>query len=64
MAIVNRRNAVVGWVTLKTGKVVARRQAKRVGRTLKPSRAAAVVAGTATAVTLGLVVYKILRSGD
>jgi hypothetical protein len=31
MSIVNRRNAVVGWLTLKVGKVVARRKAKRVG---------------------------------
>jgi hypothetical protein len=30
---VNRRNAVVGWLTLKAGKAVARRQAKRVVRT-------------------------------
>jgi hypothetical protein len=31
MTIVNRRNAVVGWLTLKTGKVVARRKMRRVG---------------------------------
>ena len=31
MSIVNRRNAVVGWLVLKTGKVLARRKAKRVG---------------------------------
>jgi hypothetical protein len=31
MSIVNRRNAVVGWLVLKTGKVVARRKVKRVG---------------------------------
>jgi hypothetical protein len=29
MAIVNRRNAVVGWLVLKVGKVVARRKASR-----------------------------------
>jgi hypothetical protein len=29
MAIVNRRNAVVGWLTLKVGKVMARRKANR-----------------------------------
>ena len=34
MSIVNRRNAVVGWLVLKTGKVVARRKAKRVGSKL------------------------------
>jgi hypothetical protein len=31
MSIVNRRNAVIGFLTLKVGKVVARRKAKRVG---------------------------------
>jgi hypothetical protein len=64
MSILNRRNAVVGWVALKTGKVVGQRQAKRAGRKLRPSRATALVAGTATAVTLGLVVYRTLRAGD
>jgi hypothetical protein len=29
MGIVNRRNALVGWATLKVGKVLARRKAKR-----------------------------------
>jgi hypothetical protein len=31
MSIVNRRNAIVGFLTLKVGKVVARRKAKKVG---------------------------------
>ena len=31
MSIVNRRNAVVGFLTLKVGKLVARRKAKQVG---------------------------------
>jgi hypothetical protein len=30
MSIVNRRNAVIGFLTLKVGKVVARRKAKQV----------------------------------
>jgi hypothetical protein len=75
MTIVNRRNAVVGWATLKAGKVVARRQTKRLGSkvlkggaqraaSVRPSRTQAVVAATATAVTLGVVAYRILRSGD
>lgn len=34
MTIVNRRNAVVGWATLKIGKAVARRKAKQVGSKL------------------------------
>jgi hypothetical protein len=31
MTIVNRRNAVVGYLTITAGKVVARRKAKQVG---------------------------------
>ena len=31
MTIMNRRNAIVGFLTLKVGKVVARRKAKQVG---------------------------------
>jgi hypothetical protein len=31
MTIVNRRNAVVGFLTLKVGKLLARRKAKQVG---------------------------------
>ncbi|HZS30876.1 MAG TPA: hypothetical protein VFA37_06430 [Gaiellaceae bacterium] len=38
MSIVNRRNAVVGWLTLKVGKVVARRKAKQVGAKLPFAR--------------------------
>jgi hypothetical protein len=30
MTIVNRRNALIGFLTLKAGKVIARRKAKRV----------------------------------
>ncbi len=39
MSIVNRRNAVVGFLTLKVGKMVARRKAKRVGGKLASWRA-------------------------
>jgi hypothetical protein len=35
---VNRRNAIVGFLTLKVGKVVARRKAKQVGGKLTPWR--------------------------
>jgi hypothetical protein len=38
MSIVNRRNAVVGFLTIKVGKVVARRKVKRVGGKLAPWR--------------------------
>jgi hypothetical protein len=34
MAIVNRRNAFVGWLTLKTGKVIVRRKVKGAGARL------------------------------
>jgi hypothetical protein len=32
MTIINRRNAFVGWITLKAGKALARRQVKRAVR--------------------------------
>jgi hypothetical protein len=38
MTIVNRRNAVVGYLTIKAGKKVARRKAKRVGGKLTSLR--------------------------
>jgi hypothetical protein len=31
MTIVNRRNAVVGYLTLKAGRIIARRKARQVG---------------------------------
>ena len=31
MGIVNRRNAVVGWLVLKVGKTFARRKARQAG---------------------------------
>ena len=36
MTIVNRRNAIVGFLAIKTGKLVARRKAKKVGGKLVP----------------------------
>ena len=38
MGIVNRRNAVVGWIVLKAGKAFARRKARRVGGKLSSWR--------------------------
>ena len=38
MTIVNKRNALVGYVTIKVGKAVARRKAKQVGGKLTPRR--------------------------
>ena len=38
MTIVNRRNAVVGFLAIKVGKTVARRKAKQVGGKLTNRR--------------------------
>jgi hypothetical protein len=38
MTIINRRNAIVGFLTIKVGKIVARRKAKKVGGKLAPWR--------------------------
>ena len=38
MTIMNRRNAIVGFLTIKAGKIVARRKAKQVGGKLAPWR--------------------------
>ncbi|MDX6481432.1 MAG: hypothetical protein QOG85_1942 [Gaiellaceae bacterium] len=38
MSIVNRRNAVVGFLTLKVAKVVARKKAKKLSRKLPRGR--------------------------
>jgi hypothetical protein len=47
MTVVNRRNAVVGWLALKAGKVVARRKMKRVGGRLVSRRDGAKSTGRA-----------------
>jgi hypothetical protein len=36
MTIVNRRNAVIGFLTVKAMKIVAREQARKVGRKVTP----------------------------
>jgi len=38
MTVINKRNAVVGYITLKVGKKVARKKAKEVGGKLTPWR--------------------------
>jgi hypothetical protein len=38
MTIVNRRNAIIGFLTVKAMKIVAREQARRVGRKVTPGR--------------------------
>jgi LPXTG-motif cell wall-anchored protein len=47
MSIVNRRNAVVGWLTLKVGKWVVRRKAQEAAPSAKTGGA---VAGTLAAI--------------
>ena len=49
MAILNRRNAVLGWMAWKAGKRMAKRKARTAGpsvdtETKRPNRAAAVLA--------------------
>lgn len=49
MAIVNRRNALVGWAAIKVGKRVARKRAKEVvpgtvADTIRPNKSAIAVA--------------------
>jgi hypothetical protein len=36
MSIINRRNAIIGFLTVKAMKIVAREQAKKAGRKLTP----------------------------
>jgi hypothetical protein len=38
MSIINRRNAIIGFLTVKAMKIVAREQAKKVGRKVTPAR--------------------------
>jgi hypothetical protein len=61
MGIVNRRNAVVGWVVFKLGKRVARRKAKgavpRVERGRPNKSALAVVAGAVGGAVAGALTF-------
>jgi len=59
MSIVNRRNAVVGWVVLKAGK----RAAKRKAQDAATPRAGGIVAGALAAVA-GLFVLKRKKRGS
>jgi hypothetical protein len=47
MSIVNRRNAVVGWLTVKVGKRVAKKKAQDA---VPSARAGGAVAGTLAAI--------------
>ena len=55
MGIVNRRNAVVGWLVLKLGKRAAKRKAQGA---VPDKRAGGVVAGTLAAIGGALFFWK------
>jgi hypothetical protein len=59
MSIVNRRNAVVGWLVLKAGKRAARKKAHAV----PAQRAGGIAAGTLAALG-GLVAFRRKRRRD
>ena len=68
MTIMTRRNAIVGWLALKTGRMVARRQAKRVGgklASLRTSQRTAIVLSVLIGLfaAIGVVLLR-LRGGD
>jgi hypothetical protein len=60
MSIVNRRNAVIGWLTWKVGKRVARRKARGAVPTVEGGRPnkPAIAAGAAAALAGSLVFWK------
>ena len=61
MGILNRRNAVVGWLVVKVGKKVARRKAQDA---VPGPRAGGAVAGVAAALGGLLFLRKKRRGGD
>jgi hypothetical protein len=60
MGIVNRRNAVVGWLVLKAGKRAAKKKAQGVG--VPGPRAGGIAAGALAALG-GLVAFRRKRRG-
>jgi hypothetical protein len=67
MSIVNRRNAVIGWLAWNAGKRIAKRKGRSAlptvdPETKRPNRAAAVVAVLAAAG--GALLFWRRRSGD
>ncbi|HEX3807193.1 MAG TPA: hypothetical protein VHV52_10480 [Gaiellaceae bacterium] len=66
MGVVNRRNAVVGWLALAVGKRVLKRKAKEVApsidpETKRPNKSAIALA---VASVVGLVTFWRKRAGD
>ncbi len=56
MSIVNRRNAIVGWVVLKAGKRAAKKKAQEVGVQVPTARTGGAVAGALAAIT-GVILF-------
>ncbi len=63
MSIVNRRNAVVGWLVLKAGKRAAKRKAQQVSVPVPDKRAGGVAAGALAAAGGALLFWKKKKSG-
>ncbi len=62
MGIVNKRNAIVGWLTLKVAKRVVRKQAQKVGASsVRASRGAAT--GALAAAGGALLFFRKKRGG-
>jgi hypothetical protein len=68
MSIVNRRNAVIGWLAWTAGKKMAKRKAKAVvpsrGSDSGSKKGVAVKAGAAAAAVTGVVVFWRARHRD
>ena len=61
MGIVNRRNAVVGWLVLKAGKRAAKKKAQD---SVPSPRTGGIAAGAAAALGTVLVVFKRRKRGN
>ena len=64
MGIVNRRNAVVGWIVVKTGKAVARKKARQAKEAAPGAPAAGAAAGALAAIAGVLLFWRRKRGGD
>ena len=60
MTIVNRRNAVVGWMVIKLGKKAARRKAQDA---VPSPKTGGIAAGTAAGLGTALIVLRRRRRG-
>jgi hypothetical protein len=60
MSIVNRRNAIVGWLVIKAGKRAARRKAQDA---VPSPKTGGIAAGTAAGLGTALIVFRRRRRG-